>query len=253
MLSRRSFAAAASIFALLAGGATSTGAVAASEDTSTVPHRGDGGVAAVEAAWAQEARGNAEARQEFSKFQALPDKAKHRFVEVMADPEVMRGVLEAPGQAFVNGSKNVSDEVEVVASSSTTRVPVANRSAGAVAPSALAPIQAASLWNVTYNTRYDVKIFGIKTGHFKQEYRYTTRSNQWSIVSSDSCHGWWSGFAGFWNISSYNRHYKSGSYGYCKTRHEGSVVFKGAFVAMNKEHGSKVAGPYPITWWLKNV
>lgn len=106
---------------------------------------------------------------------------------------------------------------------------------------------------MTTTSTIDFKILGVKLGHWSQEYGYTTRTGQYSIVSSDWCNGWWSGFAGFWNVSSSTNHYKSGNFGYCNTLHTGSVVFKGSFFQVNKEHGQQVAGPSRVTYWLINV
>lgn len=192
--------------------------------------------------WKQEAQSDPVAAEGLADFQKLTAAEQDRFLDLLHDARVWEKAthLAVAGP----GTYRAAPDVEVV-------VHEPQRYAAAAGdPGSVAPLQ---LWNVVSTSQVDMKVLGVKLGHWRQEYGYTTKTGQYSIVSSDWCSGWWTGFAGLWNISTSTNHYKSGDFGICKSLHTGSLVFKGSFIQVNKEHGQQVAGPYRIRWWLQNV
>lgn len=198
--------------------------------------------------WGQKAKFDSLSRAALSRFRQLPPRQQNTFLALVQDPSTWDKATSVVAESSVSGVRQIKPGVVVEATFSSVSTPVTRGAQFSSLNSS-----AARYWNVTSTSRFDFKILGIKLGHWKQEYGYKTKSGRYAIVSSDWCNGWWTGFAGFWNISSRTNHYKSGSFGYCKTLHTGSLVYKGAFITMNKEHGQKVAGPDWISAWLKNV
>lgn len=232
----RSLAAAA----LLVGLSTSTSVAAGKDDSKQTP------VAKVVKSWKQTAVKDPIAARALEEFQGLTAEKQERFVGLLNDPDVWEEAQVLMSSAASPGAHEVAPGVELVVGEPQQKVSAKNHPVGGAKV-------AAQFWNVQANSQVDFKILGIKLGHWRQEYGYTTKTGQYAIVSSDWCSGWWTGFAGFWNISSSTSHYKWGDFGYCKTRHQGSLVFKGSFITVNKEHGQQVAGPNRVSWWLKNV
>ena len=202
-----------------------------------VDHGGSNSFTDVVESWEQDAETDRVAASGLADFRQLTSDEQNRFFDLLHDPETWQNAAKTASSVSTAGTHQVVPDVEVV-----LHAPLQEKSAAAqeIAGSDNVPL---NLWNGTAKSTIDFKIFGVKLGHWAQEYGYTTRTGQYSIVSSDWCKGWWSGFAGFWNVSSSTNHYKSGSFGYCKTLHTGSVVFEGSFIQVNKEHGQKVAGP----------
>lgn len=193
--------------------------------------------------WQQDAESDPVAARGLAEFQHLTAAEQSRFLDLLHDSELWEQAIQIASSTPGPGVYRVTPDVEMVVHETQQLRPAGDGTS-------TAPLQ---LWNVTTTSKIDFKILGIKLGHWKQEYGYTTKTGQYSIVSSDWCNGWWTGFSGFWNISSSTTHYKSGDFGYCKTLHAGGLVFKGSFIKVNKEHGQKVAGPSRVSYWLKNV
>jgi len=114
------------------------------------------------------------------------------------------------------------------------------------APPTYAGIQT---WTATYPVT--VSVLGIDTGTFSLS--YTFQGTSISTTKNLECRGWFSGFAGFWSISSTSSNYISGSKGTCKVVHRMSAVYKGSFVTANKEQSITFAGPTLIEKYTRNV
>lgn len=105
----------------------------------------------------------------------------------------------------------------------------------------------------TYTATYPVaiQVLGISTGTYNL--RYVFQATSISTAKNLECTGWFSGFAGFWNVSTSTSSYISGSTGTCRATHRMSDVYQGSFVTANKEQLLSYAGTYRVNAYVKNI
>ena len=108
-------------------------------------------------------------------------------------------------------------------------------------------------YNVTSNATSPTHMLGVKIGEFRMTFRYVTGSN--IVKRTTACDSWFSGFAGFWNMSvqSIDHYTIANGQAQCIARHHGSLVYKGSAINMNKQMGMTVNGPGIVNWWLNNI
>lgn len=211
----------------------STGAAAAVDDSDSIP---EAPPATVQMFESQILTSEASAKQ-LAEYDALTDQQKAQLVAALTSEDP----LSAPGMVATS-------------TESTTRVPVGASpfSQNSAKSGPVAPMAAATVYNVTSTSRIDVKWFGLFTvGYFKQIFRYQTDAVR--VLSTQSCSGTYSGTGGLLVVSASTSFWTASNKGTCITIYEGSMFYKGSSAYIHKEMGMVVNGQRIESRWLRNI
>lgn len=176
-------------------------------------------------------------QKDLAAYDALTTEQKAQFVAAAssADPVSLPGVISTP-------------------TTTITRTPVLTTgknllSNSLTAASAITPYY--TVYNVTATWQYNMKLFGITLGYWKQIFRYQTGNAQ--VLTTQSCSGTFTGFSGLWAISVANERWVASGRGYCISTFTGSLVYKGSSVSSNKEMGLITDGAGIVNEYLINI
>lgn len=105
----------------------------------------------------------------------------------------------------------------------------------------------------TYSKVFTVnaELFGITTGQYRQEIRYSVNGS--TTKAPHFCSGTFTGWAGFWSISTSNSSWVSGNKAYCSTNYTLSVLWQGNSAQMNKQMQQTGTSGGSISGYLKNI
>lgn len=217
------------VAALIAGASPANAAV-----TGSAPVTGAIASPAAVSKW-ESALTNAAATQPNSavaltEFKALTPYQQARFVEVITSSSP----LSAP-------------EVIQEKTSTISRTPMATpENAASIGTRATA----ATVYNVSVTWGINSTIFGIVVGRFNQTFRYQTGSGV--VLTTQYCHGSFSGFSGFISSSSSDSRYVASGRGYCITDFVGDLIYKGSSFTINKRMTVVTNGPGVVSETLVN-
>lgn len=202
---------------------TAGGASAATASASTFETQSD---VAKFAAWLEESPETySSGESTIDQFEALSAAQQERFVEIITSdspfdaPEVVQTESGSKGQAKVNAGGGVQ--------------------------------ALATIYDVTAEYTAYVQLFGITIAKFDQTFKYQTGSGV--VLTTQYCHGSFTGLSGFWSISSSDSRYVASGQGYCITDFRLSVVYEGSNASMNKRMTTITNGPGIVSQSIVNV
>jgi hypothetical protein len=109
----------------------------------------------------------------------------------------------------------------------------------------------ATVYNVTASWQSNVTAFGVLLGRFNQTFNDQTGSGV--VLTTQYCHGTYTGLAGFWSISSSDNRYVASGKGYCITDFSLSLVYQGSGLNMHKRMTISTNGPGVVSKTLVNI
>jgi hypothetical protein len=217
----------ASVFAVAPANASASTGGATSPATAS-------DVATFTAKLTSDAASGSDAKRLLAQFAGLSDQDKAVFVAV------------ATSDSLFN-----SPEVTVVPAGSSTTMTRSTAVAGRFTNTLSTALATFTIYDVTSTYTFNNVILGVTIGRFTQTFKYQTGNNV--VQTATSCAGGYTGFSGFWSISTTNNKWVSGGQGYCDSDYNLSLVYQGSSISMNKRQSMVVNGQKIVGASLVNL